>query len=474
MTTTRPEQPNPDLPHTTASRDRSIHFVINPLVTHVRARRQTAMEFVLDKFERHRVTAIGEQHQPSFGATGTENGCVRMFVRDLCQALHARPEARFRFLVVEFDEAALIDRFGHWQNAPAPPDIPNLKAWWLAENLAVSPALQAIYRAVERMPEVEVVGIDDRSAITYAPQREPHETDQQYQQRRDRVRNEWEQRYTELSHERDRNAADNFERMVLSRLGDDRVLIYYGANHLRETGDPGEHYYSGMTNRTFVRELIERDNGLSATDIYSIFSLWSANDRIARSLSAREHRQEIAHEVQLLRIFDILRAEFPDDRSLGFDVDEAEYALRPIDRSARYPLGERFDGCIYFRDLNSWDGQTQAPLPATPQPPESADLSITSVIPERAAPGNVIFVYGFVLTDSTQVTILTRTEGGQPAEYPCSHVHCVNDNLIRATVPSPGPSRFGGEHVTVRLTRAGAPPTEEPVELQFAFRYTLF
>ncbi|HLT39587.1 MAG TPA: hypothetical protein VK034_25055, partial [Enhygromyxa sp.] len=363
MGTTRPGDPDSSLPHTTiVERDRSHRFVVNPLVSHVRANKQSAMDFAVAQFKSHRVTAIGEQHNASFSSSGP-NGCVRTFIRDLCETLHADDDARFRFLAVELDEQAMIARVGHdWQATPLPPGIHNRKAQWLVEEVRVGATLGQIFQAIARMPEdqVEVALIDHRVGdLAYdrtnnyinwvfhngAPDPRPGESPEQLEQRRNMTPEERRQDYTRVSLERDIGAASNFERMVLNRIGDGRALIYYGAAHLRESPSASDgQEASGMTDNTFVRQLIERPNGLSADDIYSIASVWPGMGRDERTLSARELRREQAHRIQLLRIFDVLRAEFPDDLNLGFDVDAAQFALRPIDRGATYVLGERFDG----------------------------------------------------------------------------------------------------------------------------------
>lgn len=490
MSRSRPGDPDSSLPQTTKIEGaRSAHFVINPLVSHVRANKQSAMDFTIEGFKRHRVTAIGEHHSPTFSASGPENGVVRMFMRDLCNALHADADARFRFLAVELDEAAVVARFGDWQAIVLPPGVVNRKAHWLAEVVAPRAALREIFRAIARMPEdqVEVALIDHRvDELAYDRvgdymnwlfggdlQQNADETPEQFEQRRNQTLDERQPDYTRRSLERDTVAATNFERMVLDRLGDGRALIYYGANHLREgPSDLGGHYYSGMTNNNLIRQLIERENGLSADDIYTIESVFPGMARLVRTISVRQLRREHAHEIQLLRIFDLLRAEFPDDHNIGFDVDDAQFAFRPIDRSATYPLGERFDGCIYFRDLNSWDGQTQPPAEAIAQADAVPDISVTSVIPGRASPGNTIFVYGFVLTVDTQVTVVTRS-GGQTSQFQCTDVVCLNENLISARVPMPGSYPVGGQEAHIQISRPGAPNPDKPAELLSAFRYVI-
>jgi hypothetical protein len=506
MATTRPGDPDGSLPQTgLVAGARSLRFVINPLVTHVRNHGQPALDFVVDKFKHHRVTTIGEQHAPTFSsqlsptARRLENGCVRMFLHDLCVALHADSDARFRYLAFELDENVMIQRFGHWQAMQLPPGVVNRKAHWFAES-GFAPCLTEVFRTIaQQIPEdqLEVMGIDHRVGdLAYERagdfmgwvrgrdlQAQPGESPEAYRQRYNQTTAERQQRYTQASRDRDLHAADNFERMVLDHLGDDRALIYYGTTHLQEgPSDPGgHHYYSGISNRTFVRLLIERDNGLEQDEIYTIATTFPGSERERRSLSARELREEIAHEVQLWKILDVLRAEFPDEHNIGFDVDEARFAILPVDRSRSYPLGERYDGCLYFRDLNSWNGQTRPPADSFADWADVPDLSVTSVIPMRASPGNTIFVYGFVLTADTEVAVVTRGPNGQPSRYPCTDINCINENVLSVRVPSPGATPVGGQEATVELSRPNLPPRQanndpnppEAIELRGAFRYVI-
>ncbi|PRQ04758.1 hypothetical protein ENSA5_05230 [Enhygromyxa salina] len=491
MGTTRPADPDSSLPQTTpVAGARSLRFVVNPLVSYLRAHRQSALDFAVDKFKRHRVTAIGEQHAPGFSAIGDENGCVRMFLRDLCLALHADSDCRFRYLALELDENAVRQRVGGWETMVLPPGVVNRKAHWLAEA-GFRPALSEIFRAIaQRIPDTEltVVGIDHRvGELSYDRagaftrgldggdvQRAPNESQAEFERRRDQSIEDRQREYNQLSLERDREAANNFERQILANLGSARALIYYGATHLREGRvEPGRHYYTGITNNTFIRQLINRDNGLSADDVCSLVSVYPGSGRRERSISTRELRREVADEVQLVRIFDLLRAEFPDDDNIGFDVDDSRFAILPIDRSNAYPIGERFDGCLYFRDLNNWDGQTQPPEGARSQPAQVPELSVTSVIPMRASPGNTIFIYGFVLSADTEVTVVTRGPEGPGARFACTDVVCINENVIRARVPRPGATPVGGQEATIQLSRRGAPSSGEAVELLGAFRYVI-
>jgi hypothetical protein len=494
MATTRPDQPDSELPHTApAGRQRSLRFVVNPLVSHVRAHQQSALDFVVDRFKRHRVTSIGEEHGPHFSThipTGRirENGCVRMFIYDLLIALHAAQDARLRYFVVEWDEERLAERFrerfgGDWRTSTTiPPNIVNRKAYWFAEILQnVNPAYAAIFRVIQSIPpsELEVVGIDYRTGdLAYGdpngflaslngddlPNGTPEERETRRQKLEDRQR-----RYRELSDEREAFAAKNFRTMVLDRLGDDRALIYYGANHLREgLGDSRGHYYSGFTNRPFVRRIIE-DGALSSDDIYSIYSVFAGTTRGLRTLGDEDLGPEVAHEVDFVRIFDVLRAEFPDEHSLGFDVDNAHHALHPSDGRTQYPISERYDGCIYFRDLNNWNGQTRPPAASTAERANPPDLSITDVIPARAEPGNTVFIYGFVLTANTQVTMVTRGADGSEVRVPFSDVVCMNENLIRAQVPMAASVPGMRQGATVQLTRQ----PNLTAELRSAFRYMI-
>jgi hypothetical protein len=482
MSTTRPRDPDRSLPQTSpVDRARSHYFVINPLVTHVRANRQSALDFVVDRFKRHRVTAIGEQHSPAFSSSGRENGCVRMFIRDLVRALHADPQARFRYFVAEFDDAAVMARFGDWRTSPAPPGIANRKAHWLAEGyFRGDPAYREILRAIAQIPEdqVEVVGVDHRVgrlAHDRPPgeltewlggrdlQQAPNESPEQFQQRREQVINAREQEMTGLFSDREAQTAENCHRLVLSRLGSDRALIYYGGDHFLERPSPGLRFLSGVTTNTFVRRLIQ-SNRLSADDIYSIQSMFPG--ALRRSLSSIDARRAFAHEVELLRILDTLRAEFPDG-SIGFDIDEGGFAVcparHPTDR-ASLNLRALIDGCIYFRDLNSWNGRTLPPAESMAQYDNEPALSITGVIPTLAGPRSTIFIYGFVLTANTRVTVVTR-EG---SEFACSDVVCINENVIRAKVPWLGYSR---QQIDVYLYRQMANGHDILEVLGSAFRY---
>jgi hypothetical protein len=461
MVTTRPKQQDPNLPHASPVADaRSLRFVINPLVTHVRAHRQSALDFIVERFKEHRVTTVGEEHAPSFSASSPENGCVRTFFRDLCQALHADANARMRYVVFELDEAAMVQRLGPWQNVVLPVGVVNRKAHWLAEG-SFQPAFREIFRALSRMPEdqVEVVLIDQRvGGLAYgAPFPDPAD-------------------YPRLSLERDTAAARNFERDVLARLGDDRALVYYGFAHLREGPAVENDSDSGITARTFIRQIIEGDNGLSADDIYTAITAFAGSGRPRGPYSAQPLRDEVPHGPQRLRVYDLVRAEFPDEINLGFDLDEARYAVLPIDRSHNYPLGQRYDGFLFFRDLNLWDGRTQPPAASVALPDAVPDLSITGVIPMWAAPGSTIFVYGFVLTADTAVTVRTRGPNGQITSYPCTNVVLINENVLSATVPSPGGFPVRGQEASVQLSRPNMPPDHDPadpIELLGAFRYVI-
>ncbi|HLT35642.1 MAG TPA: hypothetical protein VK034_05135, partial [Enhygromyxa sp.] len=117
-------------------------------------------------------------------------------------------------------------------------------------------------------------------------------------------------------------------------------------------------------------------------------------------------------------------------------------------------------------------GQTRPPDGSMAERDDVPDISVTSVIPMRAAPGNTIFIYGFVLTDDTQVTVVTRS-GGQTSEFPCTDVVCLNENLLSATVPMPGSYPVTGQEATIQLSRPNAPNPDDPAQLLSAFRYMI-
>ncbi|MEM7151370.1 MAG: hypothetical protein AAF799_00940 [Myxococcota bacterium] len=503
MGTTRSREPDPARPHATSRPSRSAYFVVNPFVSHIRRNFASAIDFALERFKEHRVMAIGEQHASLFVAPTAENGCVRMFLRDLVRALHADADCRLRYLVVEFDEEAMRAAQGPWEQMEVPPGTVNPKAHWFASYLVSSTALREVFVAIAReipSSELEVVGIDHRVgplAMDAAEEwifaedleRGETETPAEFSARRLRVTAERGEQLRVATNEREEVATRRFEERVLGPLGDDRALVYYGSDHLRE-GRPAATDV-GFTEHTFVRRLIRRDNGLSADDIYAVATLYPGSMRRNVSLDGPDNvlygRRGNEPQIALARAFDVLRAEFPDAPNLGFDVDEARFALLPIDRDTEYALGERFDGCFYFRDLNRWDGHTAPPDEAEASP-ASPPLSITSTIPSLSWPGNTIFVYGYVLTEDTEVLVEVPSPGGRPAEqFPCTDVVFVNENLIQATVPFPGRLRPNGTSVNVIVRRpfrlglfgessesgsgSGGAQSYESAKLLGAFRY---
>lgn len=481
------------MPQTASATARSAFFVVNPLVSHIRRNRQSALEFAVERFKAHRVTAIGEQHAGMFVGSLAENGCVRTFLRDLCRALHNDSDARFRYLVVEFDEAAMEGDNALGDHV-APPGTVNRKAHWFAAYMQSSLALKEVFLTIAReIPdtELEVVGIDrregnlaiDRSEDWFLGtdiQQGPQETPGEFRARRREIRT---QRYEELnqaSREREEAATALFESRVLARLGSDRALIYYGADHIRE-GQPEPDQGFGFSENTFVRRLIANDNGLSGDDVYAIATVYPGTLRSMQATSARHGRRDDGAHANLVRIFDLLRAEFPADHSLGFDVDEARFALLPIDRNTAYPLGEQFDGCLFFRDLNLWDGHARPPemAPMSARP----GISITSVIPSLASPGNAVFVYGYVLTSELEVAVHTRSAAASAdladdTRFPCTEVHLINENLLRATIPAPGGIPVSGQRATIEVRRRQPPDLRilseyETAVLRDAFRYRI-
>ena len=254
--------------------------------------------------------------------------------------------------------------------------------------------------------------------------------------------------------------------------GDDRALIYYGADHVRE-GRSAEDTAGGFSENTFVRRLIANDNGLSADDVYAIATVYPGTLRTHLGRSLRYGRRDDETGANLVRIFDVLRAEFPSRPNLGVDVDEARYALLALDRNTAYPLGEEFDGCLYFRDLNSWDGTTQPPASAVGHVRGQPPLTISSVIPSVAAPGNTIFIYGYVLSEDAEVAIVSHDQ-----RFPCTDVRVINENVVSVRVPEPDGIPVSGQRASVAVRRR-LPPDQQLIDewqesrLSDAFRYRI-
>ena len=207
-------------------------FVVNPFVSHVRRHLQSALDFLVEKFKDHRVTAVGEQHAAMYLASMTENGCVRMFMRDACRALADDADARFRYLVVEFDEDAMLNTLGPWETMTVPPGTVNRKAYWFASYMQSSLALKEVFLDIARnIPDsqLEVVGIDHRAGnldidssddwlLGNDLEQRDDETYPEFQARRRETTSRRSEELTDASQQREAEATRRFEQRVLARL----------------------------------------------------------------------------------------------------------------------------------------------------------------------------------------------------------------------------------------------------------------
>lgn len=432
---TRKEAIRRDLPHAAAgSEARAREGVVIPLVHYIRRHREAADAFILRNFARHRITAIGEYHENPGSNAGFENPpnarneniCVRLFMRDIVIQLY-RERARngLRFLVIESDEEEITRELGyHWRDRPLsdrstyPAGTRNRSAYWHAQslprgrarrdipNLAFMEALLQISRECDD-GGLEVVGVD-----TFA--------------RRQDLEGWGPDGGMQPAHEaREARIAENIRTRVLSRMGErERALIYYGMGHLTEENvePPGT---PRLTPGGTYLQRLAASGQLRPGDVYTVATFYEGSATLVDEMSAPGGGDDTV-DVVLARIYDMLRAEF-DDHNLGFDIDDAQSDSIVFETGLRHSLGEAYDGYLFFRDLNSWDGRANLPEADRSrryavQPP----LRITQVVPSTAPAGNPVFLYGHVFTSNTQVRfgphLLTPTR-------------IVNENVCEIRVP---------------------------------------
>ncbi len=450
---TRKEDVRRELPQVAeGSREHAREGVIIPLASYIRRHRETADAFVLGKFTGHRITAIGECHE-NRGTSGgfeegpaarTENICVRLFLRDIVLQLYRqRARTRLRFLVIESDEDEITREMGyHWQDrslsdrSTYPAGTRNRSAYWHARslergrprhqipNLAFMEALLEISRSCDDS-DFEVVGVD------YFARRQELEGGQpapegESPEERMRRREEDMCRMESAHEEREQRITENLRRKVIARLGsEDRALMYYGMGHVEERDvEP-----AGTPRLVSAGSCLQRlaaSGDLSPADVYTVATCYEGTAAPDYEMSAPGGGDDTVDSV-LVRIYDLIRAEFEDCHSLGFDVDEAENDSIVFETGLHRSLGEAFDGYLFFRDLNSWNGTANLPEADRArrnarQPP----LRVTQIIPDTAPAGNRVFVYGHVFTGGTRVRL------GSHLLTP----RIINENVCEISVPS--------------------------------------
>jgi hypothetical protein len=143
-------------------------------------------------------------------------------------------------------------------------------------------------------------------------------------------------------------------------------------------------------------------------------------------------------DATLARTYDLLRAEF-DDASLGFDIDEAEGHSIVFETGLSHTLGEAYDGYLFYRDLNSWNGTANLPEADRARRGPLPPLRISRVVPSTAPAGNPVFLYGHVFTSDVQVRF------GSQLLTP----RVINENVCEVRVPV----RSSGAAVDVSVER---------------------
>jgi len=430
MGTRRPEVDS-SLPHVVSpSRRQRRTGVAIPFIHYINRNRMAADEFIRRQFVNYRVTAIGEQHHAWDGYEGRrENICVRLFLQDLVLRLYQdREETRLKFLVLECDEAQIMSELGyHWSDrslsdtSTYPSGTQNRSAYWFAQsfprgrsrsdnpNLALMEALLSISRTCGDA-HLEVVGIDD---FTERERLEDSSNIEEFQ----------------VAHERrEELLASRLNERVLQRLGDDRALIYYGMDHLQEADiDPEDD--ARLTNQSFLQRLAASGGtiALAPEDVYTVAACYDLTQGPESGVNAM-CQQNVPVDQTLVRIYDMLRAEFPDEESLGFDIDEAENNAIMLHLGLQNTLGEVFDGYLFFRDTNSWNGSANLPEADRTSRSDLPHFRVSRVVPSVAYPGNTVFIYGHFFPSEWDITVSFGT-------YESPNVEIRNENLLAAEVP---------------------------------------
>ena len=413
----------------------------------------------------HRVTAIGEEHQSFYGVERRdENVCVRLFLRDIVIQLHRDPEANLKYLVLEVDEQEVAERvgglFSEMDSDWFPPHVLNRKAYWIAEsmteraNLALKEALLEISETCHER-DLEVIGIDSLLEMREA-------------ERRWNAREISVDEFDQYFRRREAQICRNYEERIHLDT-DDRVMMYFGIAHFEESriGLGAQEF------RSFVEQLARRDsNDLSSDDIYTVTTTYDGlyyGDLVGSVHTIDARRRPVGRRPlgsSILRIYDLLRGEFPDIENLGFDIDEVERdTIIILHQGSRYRLGEVFDGYLFFRDLNRWD--SGASYQYWPRRVGTRDdfysqrtsppmLRITSLVPYMADPGNIVYLFGNVLDPVPTVSFGSLSDDNF---YNCTSVTARNENLLEIMVPiEPGRADFemAGRTVDVKVERNGA------------------
>jgi hypothetical protein len=465
------------------SDERARAMVTVPLAAYVEANRAAADAFLRARFVEHRVTAIGETHETlAAGFTpGHENVCVRLFLRDFVLQLYNDPAARLAALVLEVDETWVAQAVGALEQMTFPAGTVNRKAYWMAQamshdfNEARRTALLAISQSCDET-RLQVFGLDATSQLPDRQELEdylnarditgnPGESNEDYNAR---VRAVMDQRAAEMAPQfaaRDESAFQKFRDQVMPALGaDGRALIYYGADHVMEAPiEPHANVATDFVN--FVRKL-ERAHVVGDGAVYTAVTVYegmglggvSEHDAAVRALP-----QPIMPS--LMKIYDVLRAEF-DDVNLGFDLDQAQNDDIILHNSSGATLGQAFDAYLYFRNVNSWDGNATLAdtqyLSSASGPPE---LRLSAVFPGTGMVGNTAFVYGYKFPGDGSYEVRFGSVASPSVRW-------LNEDALAVQVPQLGdvdpPAGFVSG-VTLRRTLADGSVNEFTLDNAFTF-----
>lgn len=453
---TREQSIDSGLQHFTTLLERRQHYgVMIPLAHYIRNNRESADDFICRKFREHRVTAIGENHSSDEVSGLSENVCVRLFIRDLVLRLYRDDSANLKFFCLEIDESLVTPPL---ESMTIPAGIVNRKAHWFAQYCeregSEQPAYIEILRAISRTcseERLEVVGIDcqyiDGQVITQGymmgsdiPEDTPAEEREQELQRR-----------TALFRRREEATEHNFQGVLDRMQPEERALIFYGVDHLREATISPISAFDRLDPRSFVQRLA---GSLSPDDIYTVVTAYEGlptptDDILHPGMNAK--LQDVReYDFTLARIYDLLRAEF-DDHSLGFDIDEAENHRILLHLSRRHRLGEVYDGYLFFRNLNSWNGSARLSGPRQTERTNPPPLRVTRVVPNAAIlrPQIIIFVYGHFFEPVPRVSVGDESCGF----HACTDVRLINQNVLQTQVPESAFSEFGNNWIDVKVER---------------------
>jgi hypothetical protein len=236
--------------------------------------------------------------------------------------------------------------------------------------------------------------------------------------------------------EREQRIADNLRDRVLRRLGSDRALVYYGMTHLSEADVEPTGAHRLTTGGSYLQRLADSGD-LAPADVYTLTTFYEGAPGPENEMSA-PGAGAMSVDATLARTYDLLRAEF-DDASLGFDIDEAEGHSIVFETGLSHTLGEAYDGYLFYRDLNSWNGTANLPEADRARRGPLPPLRISRVVPSTAPAGNPVFLYGHVFTSDVQVRF------GSQLLTP----RVINENVCEVRVPV----RSSGAAVDVSVER---------------------